>query len=280
MQHYDTIIIGAGHNGLVCAAYLARSGQQVLVLEAGESPGGLASTREFHPGFKASVAHTINQFSPEIVADLNLSQHGYPDAGKALPTIGLDTDGNHVRVHDGIVSGSSADDARKYTDYIALLQRCAKALQPSWMKTMPRVGNNSLSELLSFAQVGVRLRLLGKKDMPNTVNRVWGSISANFSRSASPVDRISEGVYSQQGLNISYTYALGTAETAIIAPNDGMVIGRTNLPLVYEGDATFDIAEYGRKVGTVERHVEQFQEEHPPDTVIESPENIGDAPIT
>ena len=165
MQHYDTIIIGAGHNGLVCAAYLARSGQQVLVLEAGESPGGLASTREFHPGFKASVAHTINQFSPEIVADLNLSQHGYPDAGKALPTIGLDTDGNHVRVHDGSVSGASADDARKYNDYIALLQRCAKALQPSWMKTMPRVGNNSLSELLSFAQVGVRLRLLGKKDM-------------------------------------------------------------------------------------------------------------------
>ena len=193
---------------------------------------------------------------------------------------GLDTDGNHVRVHDGGVSGASADDARKYNDYIALLQRCAKALQPSWMKTMPRVGNNSLSELLSFAQVGVRLRLLGKKDMPNTVNRVLGSISANFSRSASPVDRISEGVYSQQGLNISYTYALGTAETAIIAPNDGMVIGRTNLPLVYEGDATFDIAEYGRKVGTVERHVEQFQEEHPPDTVTESPENIGDAPIT
>ena len=165
MQHYDTIIIGAGHNGLVCAAYLARSGQKVLVLEAGEHPGGLASTREFHPGFKASVAHTINQFSPEIVADLNLSQHGYPDAGKALPTIGLDADGNHVRVHDGSVSGASAEDARKYNDYIALLQRCAKALQPSWMKTMPRVGNNSLSELLSFAQVGVRLRLLGKKDM-------------------------------------------------------------------------------------------------------------------
>ena len=73
---------------------------------------------------------------------------------------------------------------------------------------------------------------------------------------------------------------LGTAETAIVAPNDGMVIGRTNLPLVYEGDATFHIAEYGRKVGTVERHVEQFQEEHLPDAVADSPENMGDAPIT
>ena len=80
----------------------------MLLLEAASEFGGLAATREFHPGFKASVAHTINQFSPEIVADLNLSQHGYPDAGKALPTIGLDANGNHVRVHDGSVSGASA----------------------------------------------------------------------------------------------------------------------------------------------------------------------------
>jgi predicted deacylase len=71
---------------------------------------------------------------------------------------------------------------------------------------------------------------------------------------------------------------LGTAETAITAATAGMVIGRTNLPLVYEGDATFHIAQYGRKVGTVEKHVEQFHEEHQPD-----PETLpadSDAPIT
>ena len=73
---------------------------------------------------------------------------------------------------------------------------------------------------------------------------------------------------------------LGAAETAILAPNNGMVIGRTNLPLVYEGDATFHIAEYGRKVSTVERHVEQFQEEHLPDAIADSSENTGDVPIT
>jgi predicted deacylase len=61
------------------------------------------------------------------------------------------------------------------------------------------------------------------------------------------------------------TDPLGTKETAIIAPNDGMVIGRTNLPLVYEGDATFHIARYGRKVAAVEKQVEQFQEEHQPE---------------
>ena len=72
---------------------------------------------------------------------------------------------------------------------------------------------------------------------------------------------------------------LGTRETAILAPNDGVVIGRTNLPLVYEGDATFHIAQYGRKVATVEEQVERFHEEHQPDPELDDPENSGDAPI-
>jgi phytoene dehydrogenase-like protein len=165
LQQYDTIIIGAGHNGLVCAAYLARKGQKVLVLEASETLGGLASTREFHPGFKASVAHTLNQFSPKIAADLQLERHGYAGAGAALPTVGLGRDGKHVQVHNGTVAGVSDADAKKYGEYIALLERCAGALEPSWLKTMPRIGNNTLKELLTFAQVGIKLRFLGKKDM-------------------------------------------------------------------------------------------------------------------
>lgn len=73
---------------------------------------------------------------------------------------------------------------------------------------------------------------------------------------------------------------LGVAETEIIAPDEGMVIGRTNLPLVYEGDATFHIAQYGRKVTTVERHVEQFQEEHQPEPTLVDPGDPSTAPIT
>jgi predicted deacylase len=73
---------------------------------------------------------------------------------------------------------------------------------------------------------------------------------------------------------------LGSTETAICAPNDGMVIGRTNLPLVYEGDATFHIARYGRKVATVEKRVERFQEEHQPEGEPELVDDASNAPIT
>ncbi|MEM8564654.1 MAG: FAD-dependent oxidoreductase, partial [Pseudomonadota bacterium] len=66
MARYDTVIVGAGHNGLVCASYLAKAGQRVLVLEAAEQPGGFASTREFHPGFHASVAHSLSHFSKKV----------------------------------------------------------------------------------------------------------------------------------------------------------------------------------------------------------------------
>ena len=99
MNKYDSIIIGAGHNGLVCAAYLARSGKRVLVLEAAETSGGLAASREFHPGFHASVAHSLSHFSSNVASDLKLSEYGYEATAKTLPTIGLSTDQNHVVVH-------------------------------------------------------------------------------------------------------------------------------------------------------------------------------------
>ena len=70
---YDTVIIGAGHNGLVAATYLAKAGQKVVVLEASDSIGGAAVTREFAPGFKTSgVAHILHALHPKIVSDLGL----------------------------------------------------------------------------------------------------------------------------------------------------------------------------------------------------------------
>ena len=163
MSEYDSIIIGAGHNGLVCAAYLGRAGQKVLVLEAAATPGGLAATREFHPGFRAAVAHSVNHFSGKIAADLGLERHGFRSQAHALT--GLDGGRRHVTLRDGELTGAGADDAAAYAEYARLLQRFADALSPFWLKTMPRIGSSSVGDLSTFAQLGLRLLRLGRADM-------------------------------------------------------------------------------------------------------------------
>ena len=165
MAHYDTVIIGAGHNGLVCANYLARQNQKVLVLESSSTIGGLASTREFHPGFKVSVAHTAGHFSKKIHRDLSLQDHGLSLTPNPLSCVGLDLQGNHIVVDGHTVSGVPESDQAAYLNYSKLTKRFANLLAPFWLKTAPPIGNNSLPEVLSFAQLGLKMRMLGKQDM-------------------------------------------------------------------------------------------------------------------
>src|SRR6185312_3547253 len=74
----DALIIGAGHNGLVCACYLAAAGLEVTVLERRDVVGGAAVTEEFHPGFRNSVAsYTVSLLNPQVIADMRLAEHGY-----------------------------------------------------------------------------------------------------------------------------------------------------------------------------------------------------------
>lgn len=165
LTRYDSIIIGAGHNGLVCGAYLARAGQRVLLLEAADSPGGLAATREFHPGFRASVAHSVCHFPRKIAADLDLAEHGFTSTTARLPTVGIGAHGERIVIDEGSVSGAGAADAAAYQDLMRLLSRFASALEPFWLKTMPRLGAGGLSDMMTFAHIALNLRRLGKKDM-------------------------------------------------------------------------------------------------------------------
>ena len=165
MTRYDSIIIGAGHNGLVCAAYLAKSGQRVLLLEAAATAGGLAASREFHPGFHVRVAHAVSHFPQQIADELNLSAHGFQTAEKSTPTIGLSASQQHVVIDGDAVTGTDKDDAAAFRSYLLSMQRFAKTLRPFWLKTMPRIGNASVAELLTLGRLGLNIRMLGKADM-------------------------------------------------------------------------------------------------------------------
>jgi len=165
LDRVNSIIIGAGHNGLVCAAYLAKKGQSVLVLESSSAPGGLAASREFHPGFRTSVAHSINHFPQKIVKDLDLKSFGFGASTEPLPTIGLSLDGSHVVLRKDTLSGVSESDIDAYQQLSRLMQRFADTLKPFWLKTIPRVGINSLADLLTLGRMGLAVRMLGKTDM-------------------------------------------------------------------------------------------------------------------
>ena len=107
-----TVIIGAGHNGLVCAAYLARAGREVTVLEASDAVGGMAATREFAPGYRVSCAHLVYLLDAGIVQELALPAHGLRFAAEGLSTIALDPVGEHLSIEGDRLDGpgvSAAD---------------------------------------------------------------------------------------------------------------------------------------------------------------------------
>lgn len=131
-KSYDTIIIGAGHNGLVTAAYLAKAGQKVLVLEAKHQVGGAAVTEPLTKNKNISTgAQFLNQMDQGIIKDLDLNAHGLKMASSTLKTIGLAEDGNHLHLDGNAVYGAgiSSEDVGQYKNFKTDMNNYAQILK-------------------------------------------------------------------------------------------------------------------------------------------------------
>jgi phytoene dehydrogenase-like protein len=166
-QRYDCIVVGGGHNGLVCATYLARSGRSVLVLEAAGQAGGAATTREFAPGFRVSAcAHLLHLMPADVLHELRLASHGLTLAAQQLPSVALSPEGQHLTLATaGLAGGASAADVAAYDDWQRLLRRLAAALHPALTEPPPRLGTREWGDRTALVRLGWRIRRLGRRDM-------------------------------------------------------------------------------------------------------------------
>lgn len=162
-DQYDAIIVGAGHNGLVCSALLARAGKRVLVLEANEQVGGAAITREFADGYSVSAcAHLLYQLQPAVRRDLKLSPRL---ASENMTTIALGRNGKHVRLDDKDIEGVDRKDAEQYRAFRKRMTRFSDLLRKFLNKPPPRLGTKNFKDLATLGQLGLELRMLGKDEM-------------------------------------------------------------------------------------------------------------------
>jgi phytoene dehydrogenase-like protein len=170
---YDAIVIGAGHNGLTAAAYLARAGRTVLVLERRPVVGGAAVTEEVVPGFRFSVcSYVVSLLRPEIIRELSLAAHGL----EILPLDGTFTpmpDGNYLwRVNDHArtfreIARHSRTDAEVYDQYGRAMVEMGRFAKPILAMTPPDPFSMRLGELRALGALAARFRDLPDSDRYN-----------------------------------------------------------------------------------------------------------------
>jgi len=167
----DVVIIGAGHNGLITAFYLAKAGFRPLILERRPQAGGCAITEEIYPGFRCSkLAHATGPVRPEIVADMNLARHGLKTFTPEVRVLSLAPDGNHLALHSDTgrtqqeIAKYSTQEAANYSELQKALANIAAVLDHLLHMTPPDIDAPASGNVFDLLKTGRRIRGLDEKD--------------------------------------------------------------------------------------------------------------------
>jgi len=180
----DALIIGAGHNGLVCAFYLARAGLKVRIVERRSVVGGAAVTEEFHPGFRNSTAsYTVSLLQPKVIADMKLADFGYRVVERPISNFLPLEDGRYLKLGGGLERTQqefrkfSERDAAALPAYYESLEKVADILRDLALRTPPNVGEG-LKTLVDAARQGRRLARMSVAEQRDTLDLFMKSARA------------------------------------------------------------------------------------------------------
>ena len=161
-------IIGAGHNSLVCAAYLAKAGFSVNVYETRSDVGGMASTRELAEGYKIpGAAHLLHQVDSKIHKSLKLDKHGLAYVASGLKTISINPNGNALVFDDDNITGDDITlrEQEQYKEFRKTMKKLAGFFKKAYQKAPPRLGSEERRDLSNLMSLGWNLRSMGRDSM-------------------------------------------------------------------------------------------------------------------